>query len=482
MPVELPPLGRVGADDLERVQPQRLDLDRLADPGRHHPVADLGVHPGQLHAGHARGEQTVLVHLDPVAGAGAIAGHDPADRGAQRGHGRRRHRRARRLQELVHRDHVPERGVDRVELGHVARIRKPVRDHALRDGLRPGEQDVMGELETVRQGHEAAQGDEGVAAPVGEPGVARDDRPAMAPLHDIGIGRLLQGCREALAPPRLEVGQAGGVDLGVGLAGREHQGRLAAVERPGEDPGRGQVLDEVEAALALTIILEVAVPDRLLAVAAIRRDRRDRRDARIGPPEHAGTRDLGREREARVLMVQRMVVAAREQRPHRQARRLVGRGGGRGPNPVRTDQRPRQQPPADDHVAPAMAGHDLLAHQGPVLGAKSPLRPGLGAELDDPRLAVGPDHIRRIALRAQRKAAARGLEPDLEPVDQHDPAGRRRGRRQQQRVVAPRPGAAHGAGGKAAKAIGLEPLGIEQGGGQRFGHRLGPPALPATRR
>src|SRR5438270_7893602 len=30
------------------VEPQGVDLDRLAAPRRHHPVADLGVHPGQL--------------------------------------------------------------------------------------------------------------------------------------------------------------------------------------------------------------------------------------------------------------------------------------------------------------------------------------------------------------------------------------------------------------------------------------------------
>ena len=41
--------------DFERVVPQRVDLDRFADPGRHYPVADLGVHPGQLHSLFASG-------------------------------------------------------------------------------------------------------------------------------------------------------------------------------------------------------------------------------------------------------------------------------------------------------------------------------------------------------------------------------------------------------------------------------------------
>ena len=43
----------------ERVVPERIDLDRLADARRDHPVADLGIHPGQLHAGLAGAQQPV---------------------------------------------------------------------------------------------------------------------------------------------------------------------------------------------------------------------------------------------------------------------------------------------------------------------------------------------------------------------------------------------------------------------------------------
>src|SRR5262249_10878697 len=40
--------------DLQRVIPERLDFDRFADARCHHPVSDLGVHPGQLYSGGSR--------------------------------------------------------------------------------------------------------------------------------------------------------------------------------------------------------------------------------------------------------------------------------------------------------------------------------------------------------------------------------------------------------------------------------------------
>ena len=43
-------IGREIPHDGNRVEPERVDLDRLADARSDHPVADLGVHPGQLHA------------------------------------------------------------------------------------------------------------------------------------------------------------------------------------------------------------------------------------------------------------------------------------------------------------------------------------------------------------------------------------------------------------------------------------------------
>src|SRR5215471_3462929 len=52
------------------VVPQRVDLDWLADARRHHPVAELGIHPGKLYSGDAGAQQRIL-WIDPNAVARA---------------------------------------------------------------------------------------------------------------------------------------------------------------------------------------------------------------------------------------------------------------------------------------------------------------------------------------------------------------------------------------------------------------------------
>ena len=49
----------------ERVVPERLNLDGFAMPRRDHPIADLGVHPSELHSGLAGQEQAVVVQRMP---------------------------------------------------------------------------------------------------------------------------------------------------------------------------------------------------------------------------------------------------------------------------------------------------------------------------------------------------------------------------------------------------------------------------------
>ena len=47
-----------------------IDLDRLAAPRRHHPIADLGIHPGKLIAFGPLPQQAILrIDADPEAGA-----------------------------------------------------------------------------------------------------------------------------------------------------------------------------------------------------------------------------------------------------------------------------------------------------------------------------------------------------------------------------------------------------------------------------
>src|SRR3989454_9391011 len=59
------------------ILPERVDFHRLPVPGRDHAVADARVHPGQLHAGSARGQQLVRrIHLDAVMRPLAVPADD----------------------------------------------------------------------------------------------------------------------------------------------------------------------------------------------------------------------------------------------------------------------------------------------------------------------------------------------------------------------------------------------------------------------
>ena len=54
----------------ERVDPKRIDFHGLPRARRDDPIADLGIHPGELHTGAAGEEETVRgVHVNAVARA-----------------------------------------------------------------------------------------------------------------------------------------------------------------------------------------------------------------------------------------------------------------------------------------------------------------------------------------------------------------------------------------------------------------------------
>src|SRR5262249_32919797 len=78
--VDVGPALREVATDPERVQPERLDLDRLPDPRRDDPVAHPRVHPGELHAGLAGGQEAVVVGTDAEARATGVPREDRVDR------------------------------------------------------------------------------------------------------------------------------------------------------------------------------------------------------------------------------------------------------------------------------------------------------------------------------------------------------------------------------------------------------------------
>jgi len=54
----------------QRIVPERVDFDCLATARSHHPIADLGIHPGQCVTLRSMGEEPVMrVDLDAEPGA-----------------------------------------------------------------------------------------------------------------------------------------------------------------------------------------------------------------------------------------------------------------------------------------------------------------------------------------------------------------------------------------------------------------------------
>jgi hypothetical protein len=77
-----PALGVRGGDG-ERVEPQGLHLDRLADARRDDVIADARVHPGECRARLSRRQQPVAVETDPRARARGVSVDDRLYRGPQ---------------------------------------------------------------------------------------------------------------------------------------------------------------------------------------------------------------------------------------------------------------------------------------------------------------------------------------------------------------------------------------------------------------
>ena len=219
----------------------------------------------------------------------------------------------------MNRDDVPERGVHGVVLGLVTFIRKAVGKHPLGNGPGPFDQDLPGLLQTSGRQAQAPQGDERVASPLGEPGISGDDRLPAAPADDVVLGGARERRGEAqtaafLHGPKMP-GERQGALLALGRLRREQHHGLSARELKTEDAGRGQVLDRVESSSALLGIEEVAVPERLVRVRPVG-GHADRWHASIGNPHPAIASPVGLEAEGRVLVVEGVVIAAREEEPN----------------------------------------------------------------------------------------------------------------------------------------------------------------------
>ena len=150
----------------ESVDPEGVDLDGFAVARRDGPIADTGVHPGELRAGVAGGEQAVgWVHADLMVRAAHVPIEDVAQGGSE----------LVVIGQLTNGFEEPERGVDGVVLGLLAAIGKAIGDQALIEVSEESADDAAGFVEAAASDEEPGEGDHGVAAPIGEPGVASND-------------------------------------------------------------------------------------------------------------------------------------------------------------------------------------------------------------------------------------------------------------------------------------------------------------------
>ena len=355
-----------------------------------------------------------------------------------------------RAAEPFDREDEPERGVDRVVVG-VAFLAGEVAGHeAVAPGGRESIQDAGERAGPAGRLREPGRRDHGLAAPVREPGVAREDRrAAVVRVHHERFGaprelvedRILRA-REGLPPAALFVEEA--VRVGGDLVDRE-EGEGLGVGSQGPLPleGAPEILRRVVTAGLLFRVGEVAVPE---GVHARRREHAAQVEpGQVGQGPHPG--DLAARLGGRVPVAGLGLQAVRppegEQRPHAE--------GDLGLAAV--DVAHDRQGPVADEAERALDGVGG--------GLVAPGREGLEPELRQALRALG---ARRVAVGLRRDPfgdAARRHEL-LAAGHQHPAPPRGRDRRHVPAVVTARADSGHGAAGEAAEAVGLQPLHAER--------------------
>src|SRR5438128_2676574 len=274
--LQLTPLRRPRASSMEGIDPEGLNLDRLADARRDHPVTDLRVHPGQLDPWFAGSQQSVDVGGDAEARSARIGMQNGLEGGKQTILYQRSGSitgAARRIKKILRCDNEPKRSIYRVELGRIAGVDKSVRKHAFADRVRPSAQDRLGLGKKPTRRHQPAHGDERVATPVGEPRKSREQRAAFPTIDKITVCCDRQRTLRSLAAHQLLPDQAGRIGFcpNVEAVSRpQHDDRQAYVQIPRKDAGRSQVLDVVETALAFLDVEKVTEPLRIVEIASVR--------------------------------------------------------------------------------------------------------------------------------------------------------------------------------------------------------------------
>src|SRR5882672_11374540 len=181
-----PELAREVPRDGGRVEPQGVDLHGLADARGDDPVTDFGVQPSQLHSVLTGSQQSISwIDLNAEARAARV----PVQHVFQRGIDFRLEAAIAGVLEIsVYGDEEPQTGVHRVVLRSLAAVGEAVRQHALTHEPRKGAQYAERDFLAARGQGQTGEGDHGVAAPIAEPGITRDD--GLAERRSAGIATL----------------------------------------------------------------------------------------------------------------------------------------------------------------------------------------------------------------------------------------------------------------------------------------------------
>ncbi len=264
-------LGQV-RHDAQGIVPQGIDLYRLALPWGDDPVADLGVHPGQLHPLLSGVQKAIFCDADAVAGTALVPGDDVLQNGPEFG--------ADKVvsigvvEILVQGGEEPEGGVYGIVFGCLAGIREAVGDHALADVGGEGLEDAAGLGVASAHQADARQGDHGIAAPVGKPVVPGGDgvEPAAAAHQELvggadeltGQGIRVDGWghRPADTAVFLLFEQGRGIASTRVFRGDHDLQFVPGFQDAAQHPAGQQVLSVVQAALGLARVFEVVVPIR----------------------------------------------------------------------------------------------------------------------------------------------------------------------------------------------------------------------------
>ena len=98
---------------------------------------------------------------------------------------------------------IPEGRVNRVVFRRFSGVGEAVGEHAAIDAGGEGEQDAARDVEATRSQRQPGQRDHRVAAPIAEPGIACNDRAALAAPNDELVGGPHQQLHEGIAAARL---------------------------------------------------------------------------------------------------------------------------------------------------------------------------------------------------------------------------------------------------------------------------------------